>query len=55
MVKESIDLLWWTSIDIAENGVLLKVGSRREKWNMSVDEASDVLEYRFRKNGNVFL
>ena len=25
-----------------------------ENWNMSVDEASDVLEYRFRRNGNGF-
>ena len=31
--------------------MLFKLGSTGENWNMSVDEASDVLEYRFRRNG----
>ena len=62
LIEELMDLdmepkpewLWWTSTDKAEDGVLLKVGGRGEIWNMSVDEASAVLEFRFRRNGNVF-
>ena len=62
LIEELMDLdmepkpewLWWTSTDKAEDGVLLKVGGRGEIWNMSVDEASAVLEFRFRRNGTGF-